>query len=143
MTILKNDTDNDNDREKNQNKEYSSRSKKTDKTYQCIKTLINCYLIAFLNKSLTCDQAVLLPFLFGRRGEGNAGFIYFTRRLPVVQNLDFCLIGRKTKDPSEPYTHRSRNISDIRSYQIGFVTSWPPAPLHEPRNDTEEKTLDS
>ena len=26
--------------------------------------------------------------------------MYFTRRLPVVQNLDFCLIGRKTNDPS-------------------------------------------
>ena len=36
----------------------------------------------------------LLPFLFGRRGEKDAWYIYFTRRLPVVQNLDFCLIGR-------------------------------------------------
>ena len=38
------------------------------------------------------------------------------RRLPIVQNLDFCLIGRKTKDPSEPCTDWSSNISDVRSY---------------------------
>ena len=37
------------------------------------------YLIAFLNESLTCDQAVLLPILFGRRGEGEAGL--FTLRV--------------------------------------------------------------
>ena len=89
------------------------------------------YLIAFSNKSLTCDQAVILPFLFGRRGEGDAGFIYFTRCLPVVQNLDFCLIGRKTKDPSERYAHRSGNISDFRSYYVGFVTLWSPSSLHD------------
>ena len=79
------------------------------------KRLVDYLVMVFLNKSLTCDRAVLLPILFGRRGEGEAGFIYFTRRLPVIQNLDFCLIGRKTKDPSEPYTHRSSNISDFRS----------------------------
>ena len=79
------------------------------------KRLVDYLVMVFLNKSLTYDQAVLLPILFGRRGEGNAGFIYFTRRRPVVQNLDFCLIGRKTKDPSEPYTHRSSNISDFRN----------------------------
>ena len=67
------------------------------------KRLVDYLVMVFLNKSLTCDRAVLLPILFGRRGEGEAGFIYFTRRLPVIQNLDFCLIGRKTKDPSEPY----------------------------------------
>ena len=79
------------------------------------KRLVDYLVMVFLNKSLTYDQAVLLPILFGRRGEGDAGFIYFTRRRPVVQNLDFCLIGRKTKDPSEPYTHRSSNISDFRN----------------------------
>ena len=47
---------------------------------------------------------VLLPFLFGRLGEKDTWYIYFTRCLPVVQNLDFCLIGRKTKDHSEPCT---------------------------------------
>ena len=95
------------------------------------KRLVDYLVMVFLNKSLTCDQAVLLPILFGRRGEGDAGFIYFTRRRPVVQNLDFCLIGRKTKDPSEPYTHRSSNISDFRSSQIGFVTLWSPSSLHD------------
>ena len=39
-----------------------------------------------------------------------------TRRLPIVQNLNFCLIGRKTKDPSEPCADWSSNISDVRSY---------------------------
>ena len=95
------------------------------------KRLVDYLVMVFLNKSLTCDRAVLLPILFGRRGEGDAGFIYFTRRRPVVQNLDFCLIGRKTKDPSEPYTHRSSNISDFRSSQIGFVTLWSPSSLHD------------
>ena len=61
------------------------------------KRLVDYLVMVFLYKSLTCDQAVLLPILFGRRGEGDAGFIYFTRRLPVIQNLDFCLIGRKNK----------------------------------------------
>ena len=83
------------------------------------KRLVGYLVMVFLNKSLTCDQAVLLPTLFGRRGEGDAGFIYFTRRLPVIQNLDFCLIGRKTKDPSEPCTHRSSNIST--SFPVGRI----------------------
>ena len=47
---------------------------------------------------------VLLPFLFGSLGEKDTWYIYFTRCLPVVQKLDFCLIGRKTKDHSEPCT---------------------------------------
>ena len=59
------------------------------------KRLVDYLVMVFLNKSLSCDRAVLLPILFGRRGEGEAGFIYFTRRLPVIQNLDFCLISRK------------------------------------------------
>lgn len=41
------------------------------------------------------------PFVW-RREEKEARYIYFMRRLPLVQNLDFCLIGRKTKDPSDP-----------------------------------------
>ena len=49
-------------------------------------------------------SGVLLPFLFGRREEKDARYIYFMRYLPVVPNLDFCLIGRKTKDPSDPRT---------------------------------------
>ena len=57
-----------------------------------------------------------LPFLFGRRGGKDAWYLYFTRRLPVLQHLDFCLIGHKTKDPSEPCTDWSSNISDFRSY---------------------------
>ena len=38
--------------------------------------------------------------------------------LPIVQNVNFCLIGRKVKDPSEPCTDWSSNISDFRCYLI-------------------------
>ena len=43
--------------------------------------------------------------LFGRwsRAKGRLKF-YFTPHLPVVQNLDFCLIAGKTEDPLEPCT---------------------------------------
>ena len=33
--------------------------------------------------------------LFGRRGEKDAWYVYFTRRLHLVQDRDCCLIGRK------------------------------------------------
>ena len=49
---------------------------------------------------LTCDQASFF-FLLGRR-EKDAWYIYFTSRLVVVQNLDFCLIGQKTKGSLSP-----------------------------------------
>ena len=49
-------------------------------------------------------SGVLLPLLFGRWEEKEARYIYFMRRLPLVQNLDFCLIGQKTKDPPDPRT---------------------------------------
>ena len=39
----------------------------------------------------------VLPLLFGRWGEKDAWYIYFARCLPIVQNLDFCLIGQKQK----------------------------------------------
>ena len=74
--------------------------------------------------TLTCDQVSFFPFLFWRRGKK---YIYFTRCLPVVQNLDFCLIDRKKKDPLELCTGWLSNISDFQSYYIGFVTfasSW-------------------
>ena len=58
-------------------------------------------------------SGVLLSFLFGRQEEKDTWYIYFMRCLPVVQNLDFCLIGRKTKDPSDlRYWLATNNISD-------------------------------
>ena len=42
---------------------------------------------------LTCG----VPFLGNRwKGEKKAKYNYYTSRLPEVQNLAFCLIGRKT-----------------------------------------------
>ena len=47
-------------------------------------------------------QSGVLPLLFGRRGEKDACYIYFMRCLPIVQNLDFCLIGQKQKILQSP-----------------------------------------
>ena len=58
--------------------------------------------LAIFGGILTCDQAFLLPFSFWRLREKDAW--YFTCCLPVVQNLDFCLIGGKTKDASKAHT---------------------------------------
>ena len=49
--------------------------------------------------NVTCDQAVLLPFCLGDEGKRMPDAL---SHLPAVQNLDFCLIGRETKDPLEP-----------------------------------------
>ena len=57
------------------------------------------------------NQVSFFPFCLEDEGLPIA-----TRRLPIVQNLDFCLIGRKTKDSSEPCTDWSSNISDVWSY---------------------------
>ena len=57
--------------------------------------------------TLTCDQArgpSILLFSLGHEGGKDTWYIYFTHRLSVVPNLDFCLIGRKTKDSSESCT---------------------------------------
>ena len=43
---------------------------------------------------ITCNQVPFFPFC---EGENDAWYIYFMRHLSVVQNLDFCLIGRKKK----------------------------------------------
>lgn len=40
----------------------------------------NCVSVPTLRTVLTCDHAVLLPFLFWRREEKDAWYIYFTRR---------------------------------------------------------------
>lgn len=45
------------------------------------------------------NQVSFFPFCLEADGLSIA-----TRRLPIVQNLDFCLIFRKTKDPSGPCT---------------------------------------
>ena len=45
------------------------------------------------------NQVSVFPFCLEADGLPIA-----TRRLPIVQNLDFCLIFRKTKDPSGPCT---------------------------------------
>ena len=56
-----------------------------------------CSWIGYSN--VTCDQAVLvLPFCLGDEGKGTPDAF---SHLPVVQNLDFCLMGQKTKDPLE------------------------------------------
>ena len=54
-------------------------------------------------------QANLRPagpssLLFEVGGEKDAWYIYSTDLMPVAQNLEFCLIGRNTKDPSKPRT---------------------------------------
>ena len=69
--------------------------------------------------ALTRQFNYITTSLFWRRGKK---YIYFTRCLPVVQNLDFCLIERKKKDPLELCTGWLSNISDFQSYYIGFVT---------------------
>ena len=58
--------------------------------------------LAIFNGILTCYQAFLLPFSFWRLREKGAW--YFKHCLSVVQNLDFCLIGGKTKDASKVHT---------------------------------------
>ena len=73
------------------------------------------------------QSGVLLPFLCGRPLEKSAWYITFTCHLPIVQNLDFCLISQKTKHLSEPCTNWSRNISGLQCYHIrfmNFVSSW-------------------
>ena len=40
-------------------------------------------------------------------------FHFLTSRLPVVQNLDFTLIGRKTIQPSEPLSDWLQNCKKI------------------------------
>ena len=47
--------------------------------------------------------------------------MYFTRRLPVVQNLDFCLIGRKTNDPSPEALHPIGQAAYLTSGAIRWV----------------------
>ena len=45
-------------------------------------------------------SGVLLPFLLGDKGKRMPDtFTLHIVCVPLVQNLDFCLIGRKTKDP--------------------------------------------
>ena len=58
----------------------------------------------FMNRfsNVTCYQVVLLPFCLGDKGERTPDAF---SNLPVVQNLDFCLIGRKTKDSLKPCTN--------------------------------------
>ena len=56
-----------------------------------------CSWIGYSN--VTCNQAVLLPFCLGDEGKMTPDAF---SHLPLVQNLDFFLIGRKTKDPLEP-----------------------------------------
>ena len=77
------------------------------------KRFVDYLVIVFLNNAI---RQSFFPFCLEDEGKGTPDLFTLHVVCPVVQNLDFCLIGRKTKDPSEPYTHRSRNISDIRSY---------------------------
>ena len=72
-----------------------------------------------LYKELTCDQAVLLPFCLGDKWKGTARYINFTRRLPVIQNLDFCLTGWKTKDTLESCHGCYKQLP------VQLDTSWP------------------
>ena len=91
---------------------------------------LSCVNEFFLRNDVMChiirhnlQSGVLLPFLFGRQGKMMPDtLIYFTHHLPIVQNLDFCLIGRKTKDPLQPCTDWSSKISGFQCYKIGFVT---------------------
>ena len=57
--------------------------------------------------------------LFGRQVEGTARYIHFTRRLPVIQNLDFCLTGWKTKDTLESCHGCYKQLP------VQLDTSWP------------------
>ena len=49
-------------------------------------------------KLVTCDQASGGQSGFSKARKKYAWYIYCTSRLPPVQNLVFCLIGRKTKE---------------------------------------------
>lgn len=56
------------------------------------------------------NQVSVFPFCLEADGLPIA-----TRRLPIEQNLDFCLIFRKTR-PFGTLHRLSSNISDVRSY---------------------------
>ena len=55
--------------------------------------------------------------------------IYFTHHLPLVQNLDFCLIGRKTKDPFLQSSAPIGQATYVTSGAIRYILS--PLPLHD------------
>ena len=60
---------------------------------------------------VTCNQAVILPFCLGDEGKKMPDTF---RHLLVV--LDFYLIGRKTKDPSDRCADWSSNRFDFLCY---------------------------
>ena len=71
---------------------------------------------------LTCDQAVLLSFLFRRPEWKGAWYIYFTRHLPVALNLYFCLIHGNTKEPLEPCTDWLLHIPLFCNFSLGDLS---------------------
>ena len=70
----------------------------------------------------------VLPLLFGRWGEKDAWYIYFARCLPIVQNLDFCLISQKQKILRSPAligqgTYLTSGV--ITGFEINFFVQEP------------------
>ena len=70
----------------------------------------------------------VLPLLFGRWGEKDAWYIYFARCLPIVQNLDFCLISQKQKILRSPAligqgTYLTSGV--ITGFEINFFVREP------------------
>ena len=70
----------------------------------------------------------------------DSGYIYFTRHLPIVQKLDFCLIifSRKTEDPLEPCTDWLQATYQTSS-AIRQVLS--PLSLHDRNNEMVEEFI--
>ena len=60
------------------------------------KSYSNCLRVQTLRTVLTCDHAVLLPFLFWRRGGKDAWYIYFTLRSFFSRPPTFALSRKKS-----------------------------------------------
>ena len=75
-------------------------------------------------------SGVLLPFLLGDKGKRMPDrFTLHIVCAPLVQNLDFCLIGRKTKDPFLQSSAPINQATYLTSGAIRYVLS--PMSLHD------------
>ena len=130
----------------------STRSKKTDKTYQCIKLLSmgSCkryvdYLIAFLNKSLTCLSGIPSSrFVWKTRGRGRRIYLLYvlSARSPEPGLLSDWSENKRSFGALNPSVKQHIWLPELLDrfcyLMVTFVSSW-----QKPRDDTEEKTLGS